>query len=91
MPGLTDAHWHMTRAANTMASLEQADEGCTALRAPFLRTADLSDGAICDRELPAVFVSSPTESQEGDARWREFDMIRRKASAIETGEFTVVV
>lgn len=27
MPGLTDAHWHMTVAANTMENLEQADPG----------------------------------------------------------------
>jgi hypothetical protein len=27
MPGLTDAHWHMTMIANTLADLEQADTG----------------------------------------------------------------
>lgn len=27
MPGLTDAHWHMTMVANTIADLEQADTG----------------------------------------------------------------
>jgi imidazolonepropionase-like amidohydrolase len=27
MPGLTDAHWHMTMVANTMADLDQADTG----------------------------------------------------------------
>jgi imidazolonepropionase-like amidohydrolase len=27
MPGLTDAHWHMTMVANTLADLEQADTG----------------------------------------------------------------
>lgn len=27
MPGLTDAHWHMTMVANTMADLAQADTG----------------------------------------------------------------
>jgi imidazolonepropionase-like amidohydrolase len=27
MPGLTDAHWHMTVAANTMDNLQQADTG----------------------------------------------------------------
>jgi imidazolonepropionase-like amidohydrolase len=27
MPGLTDAHWHMTTAANTMDELQQADTG----------------------------------------------------------------
>jgi imidazolonepropionase-like amidohydrolase len=27
MPGLTDAHWHMTIAANALANLEQADPG----------------------------------------------------------------
>lgn len=27
MPGLTDAHWHMTMATNTMADLEAADTG----------------------------------------------------------------
>ncbi len=27
MPGLTDAHWHMTMVANTMADLEAADTG----------------------------------------------------------------
>ena len=27
MPGLSDAHWHMTMAANTMADLQQADTG----------------------------------------------------------------
>jgi len=27
MPGLTDAHWHMTIAANTLADMQQADEG----------------------------------------------------------------
>jgi imidazolonepropionase-like amidohydrolase len=27
MPGLTDAHWHMTMAANTLEDLQQADPG----------------------------------------------------------------
>lgn len=27
MPGLTDAHWHMTMAPNTMEDIEQADTG----------------------------------------------------------------
>lgn len=27
MPGLTDAHWYMKMATNTMADLEQADTG----------------------------------------------------------------
>jgi imidazolonepropionase-like amidohydrolase len=27
MPGLTDAHWHMTMAPNTLDNLEQADSG----------------------------------------------------------------
>jgi imidazolonepropionase-like amidohydrolase len=27
MPGLTDAHWHMTMASNTMEDLQQADTG----------------------------------------------------------------
>lgn len=27
MPGLTDAHWHMVFAPNTMANMEAADTG----------------------------------------------------------------